>query len=75
MINSQLNLTYYEKLDTKNLVEVRGGGAREGDMFLSAAAGAANGIAMCAQFGLYIPWQGYAVCAVGGAASNLIWPR
>lgn len=44
-------------------------------MFLSAVAGAANGIVTCAQFGLYIPWQGYAVCAVGGAASNLIWPR
>ncbi len=75
MINFELNIICYEKLDTKNLSSVRGGGAREGDMFLSAVAGAANGIVTCAQFGLYIPWQGYAVCAVGGAASNLIWPR
>ncbi|HHJ4985996.1 TPA: Blp family class II bacteriocin [Streptococcus pyogenes] len=38
-------------------------------------AGAAQGVTVCAQTGVFIPWQGYILCGAAGAATNIIWPH
>lgn len=33
------------------------------------------GSEVCAQTGVFIPWQGYILCGAAGAATNIIWPH
>ncbi|EHJ55669.1 hypothetical protein HMPREF9318_02106 [Streptococcus urinalis FB127-CNA-2] len=50
-----------------------GGGKKGADLILSGAVGAAQGVVYCAQAGgVFMTWQGYALCAAGGAAASII---
>ena len=44
-------------------------------MFLSGVNGAVNGVALCLQAVPFPTPQIYALCAAGGAAAAIIWPR
>lgn len=64
-----------EQMNENILAGICGGGKNGANLFLSGVADAAEGVAMCAQVGMFIPWQGYALCAAGGAAAGIIWPH
>ena len=64
-----------KQLNENVLANVCGGGKKGANLFLSGMVGAAEGVTYCAQAGMFIPWQGYALCAAGGAAAGIIWPH
>lgn len=60
----------------KNGLAIINGGGKDGaNIFLTGMAGAAQGVTVCAQTGVFIPWQGYLLCGAAGAATNIIWPH
>lgn len=62
-------------LTTKELEQVIGGNQRSGELFLSAAMGAAEGVTMCMQTGVVIHPGAMVACAVGGAALGMVFPH
>ncbi|HEP1684037.1 TPA: bacteriocin [Streptococcus pyogenes] len=60
----------------KNGLAIINGDGKDGaNIFLTGMAGAAQGVTVCAQTGVFIPWQGYILCVAAGAATNIIWPH
>ncbi|HFH9305813.1 TPA: bacteriocin [Streptococcus pyogenes] len=51
---------------------INGGGKDGANIFLTGMAGAEQGVTVCAQTGVFIPWQGYILCGAAGAATNII---
>ena len=62
-------------LSDETLTTIHGGGKKEANMFLSGVNGAVNGVALCLQAVPFPTPQIYALCAAGGAAAAIIWPR
>ena len=57
----------------KNGLAIINGGGKDGaNIFLTGMAGAAQGVTVCAQTGVFIP---YILCGAAGAATNIIWPH
>ncbi|MGT2750458.1 Blp family class II bacteriocin [Streptococcus orisasini] len=64
----------YRNLNDNELSEIFGGSKRNGDLFLSGVAGAAEGVTTCATNGIIVPAH-LAVCGVVGAGLNMVFPR
>lgn len=69
------NIEDTEVLKEHVLASINGGGKDGANIFLTGMAGAAQGVTVCAQTGVFIPWQGYFLCGAAGAATNIIWPH
>lgn len=70
----------FNELKFKNLSEIElsrtvAGGRQAGELFLSGAYGAAQGISACASAGAYVLPQTLAVCGVVGAGLNIAFPH
>ncbi len=62
-------------LETKELEQIIGGNQRAGEVFLSAAAGAAQGVSVCMQTGVAIQPGAMLACAGVGAALGVAFPH
>lgn len=62
-------------LTEQELQFISGGGKNGGDLFLTGVGGAVEGVALCLQAVPFPTPQIYAICAAGGAAAAIIWPR
>ncbi|RCW16228.1 hypothetical protein CAC02_09655 [Streptococcus gallolyticus] len=62
-------------LETKELENISGGNQRTGEIFLSAAAGAAQGVSVCMQTGVAIQPVAMLACVGVGAALGVAFPH